>query len=67
MYQRPRPTAAAEVLASPADGDEVHRCNQRSLEVVVLRQWIGERLGFPEAPPAPLASASLEQVLEQAS
>ncbi|EPS8903351.1 TPA: hypothetical protein ACGW3H_006530, partial [Pseudomonas aeruginosa] len=27
----------------------------------------GERLGFPEAPPASLAPASLEQVLEQAS
>ncbi|MDE9403166.1 hypothetical protein NB851_031355, partial [Pseudomonas aeruginosa] len=27
---------------------------------------IGERLGFPEAPPASLAPASLEQVLEQA-
>ncbi|HHK2910635.1 hypothetical protein, partial [Pseudomonas aeruginosa] len=27
----------------------------------------GERLGFPEAPPASLAPASLEQVLEHAS
>ena len=50
-----------------ADGDEVRRRNQRSLEVAALWQRIGERLGFPEAPPASLAPASLEQVLEQAS
>lgn len=67
VHQRLWPAAAAEALALLADGDEVRRRNQRSLEVAALWQRIGERLGFPEAPPASLAPASLEQVLEQAS
>ncbi|MCO2085943.1 oxidoreductase, partial [Pseudomonas aeruginosa] len=67
VHQRLWPAAAAEALALLANGDEVRRRNQRSLEVAALWQRIGERLGFPEAPPASLAPASLEQVLEQAS
>ncbi len=67
VHQLLWPAAAAEALALLADGDEVRRRNQRSLEVAALWQRIGECLGFPEAPPASLAPASLEQVLEQAS
>lgn len=67
IHQRLWPAAAAEALASLTDVIEVRRRNQRSLEVAGLWQRIGERLGFPEAPPRSLASASLQQALEPAS
>ncbi|MGC3356705.1 oxidoreductase, partial [Pseudomonas aeruginosa] len=51
VHQRLWPAAAPEALALLANGDEVRRRNQRSLEVAALWQRIGERLGFPEAPP----------------
>ncbi|MBG6667374.1 oxidoreductase, partial [Pseudomonas aeruginosa] len=43
------------------------RRNPRSREGAARGQRSGARLGSPEAPPASLAPASLEQVLEQAS
>lgn len=67
VYQRLWPMAAADALALLDDADEVRRRNQRSLEVAALWQRIGERLGFPEAPPKSLTPASLEQALGQAS
>ncbi|MBG6669800.1 hypothetical protein GHU85_12405, partial [Pseudomonas aeruginosa] len=53
--------------APPAAGAEGRRRNPRSLAAAARGQRTGERLGSPEAPPASLAPASLEQVLEQAS
>ena len=61
VHQLLWPAAAAEALALLADGDEVRRRNQRSLEVAALWQRIGECLGFPEAPPASLAPASISR------
>ncbi|MFP8974817.1 oxidoreductase, partial [Pseudomonas aeruginosa] len=59
--------SAGEWLGLLAHGDGGGRRNPLGLGVAALWERIGGRLGVPEAPPASLAPASLEQVLEQAS
>ncbi len=64
IHARLWPSAAAQSLCLLDDAIELQRCNQRALELAMLWQELGERLGFPDAPPETLAPSGLEQALE---
>lgn len=66
IHARLWPAAAAQSLSVLDDAMALRCCNQRCLELAVVWQQIGERLGFPEAPPASLAPSGLEQALGMA-